>query len=96
MLSSCFLRLYAFESNKHCRVNERRAVLNGVLGGNWEWCSSPHGRTLDEVSELFCLIGNLVLSSEQQDGWRWKLNPNVKFVVNNLSKLIDIAILGSN
>ncbi|GJX68068.1 RNA-directed DNA polymerase, eukaryota, reverse transcriptase zinc-binding domain protein, partial [Tanacetum coccineum] len=82
--------------NKHCRVNERWVVLNGVWGGNYEWCSSPRGRTLDEVSELSRLIGNLVLSLEQQDGWRWKLNPNGKFAVNNLSKLIDIAILGSN
>ncbi|GJV63851.1 RNA-directed DNA polymerase, eukaryota, reverse transcriptase zinc-binding domain protein [Tanacetum coccineum] len=95
-LSSCFPRLYALESNKHCRVNERWTMLNGVWGGNWEWCSSPRGRTLDEVSELSRLIGNLVLTSEQQDGWRWKLNPNGKFTVNNLSKLIDIAILGSN
>ena len=68
--------------------------MNGIWGGNWEWCSSPRGRTLDEVSELYHLIGNLVLSSEQQDGWRW--NPNGKFTVNNLSKLIDVAILGSN
>nr|GEV18281.1 pyruvate kinase [Tanacetum cinerariifolium] len=41
-----------------------------------EWCSSPRSRTLYEVSGLSRLIGNLVLSSEQQDGWRWKLNPN--------------------
>ncbi|GKA50560.1 hypothetical protein Tco_0743633 [Tanacetum coccineum] len=95
-LSSCFPHLYALESNKHCRVNERWTMLNGVWGGNWEWCSSPRGRTLDEVSELSRLIGTLVLTSEQQDGWRWKLNPNGKFTVNNLSKLIDIAILGSN
>ncbi|GJX77866.1 hypothetical protein Tco_0324677 [Tanacetum coccineum] len=95
-LSSCFPRLYALESNKHCRVNERWIVLNGVWGGHWEWCSSPRGRTLDEVSELSRLIGNLVPSLEQQDGWRWKLNLNGKFTVNNLSKLIDIAILGSN
>ncbi|GJY68496.1 RNA-directed DNA polymerase, eukaryota, partial [Tanacetum coccineum] len=67
-LSSYFSRLYALESNKHCRVNERWTVLNGVWGGNWEWCSSPRGRTLDKVSELSRLIGNLVLSSEQQDG----------------------------
>ncbi|GJR26972.1 RNA-directed DNA polymerase, eukaryota, reverse transcriptase zinc-binding domain protein [Tanacetum coccineum] len=78
--------------------NERMAsmLMNGVWGGNWEWCSSPRGRTLDEVSELSRLIGTLILTSEQQDGWRWKLNPNGKFTVNNLSKLIDIAILGSN
>ncbi|PWA49567.1 hypothetical protein CTI12_AA304420 [Artemisia annua] len=75
-LSSCFPRLYALESNKHCRVNERWGVMHGIWGGNWEWCSSPRGRTLDEVGELSRLIGNLVLSSEQQDGWRWNLNPN--------------------
>lgn len=68
--------------------------MNGIWVGNWEWCSSPRGRTLDEFGELSRLIGNLVLSSEQQDGWRW--NPNGKFIVNNLSKLIDVAILGSN
>ncbi|GKC76797.1 hypothetical protein Tco_1127571 [Tanacetum coccineum] len=95
-LSSCFPRLYGLESNKHCRVNERCSMLNDVWGGNWEWCSSPRGRTLDEVSELSRLIGNLVLTSEQQDGCRWNLDPNGKFTVNNLSKLIDIVILGSN
>ncbi|PWA47938.1 hypothetical protein CTI12_AA491590 [Artemisia annua] len=102
----------------------KSGVMNGIWVGNWGWCSSPRGRTLDEVGELSRLIGNLVLSPEQQDGWRWKLNPNVgelsrlignlvlspeqqdgwrwklnpngKFTVNNLSKLIDVAILGSN
>ncbi|GJZ46913.1 cysteine-rich receptor-like protein kinase [Tanacetum coccineum] len=77
-------------------IRTRCSMLNDVWGGNWEWCSSPRGRTLDEVSELSRLIGNLVLTSEQQDGCRWNLDPNGKFTVNNLSKLIDIAILGSN
>ncbi|GJZ99405.1 hypothetical protein Tco_0671956 [Tanacetum coccineum] len=74
-----------------------RDVKSGgeTLFWNDIWTHSGQ-KTLDEVSELSRLNGNLVLSSEQQDGWRWKLNPNGKFTVNNLSKLIDIAILGPN
>ncbi|GJS91881.1 serine/threonine-protein kinase RUNKEL [Tanacetum coccineum] len=49
-------------------VNEGWTMLNVIWGGNWEWCSSPRGRTFDEVSELSRLSGSLVLSLEQQDG----------------------------
>ncbi|GJZ89143.1 RNA-directed DNA polymerase, eukaryota, reverse transcriptase zinc-binding domain protein [Tanacetum coccineum] len=59
----------------------RLSFLMGVKSGGetsfWNDIWTHSGQTtLDEVSGLSRLIGNLVLSSEQQDGWRWKLNPN--------------------
>ncbi|GKA25645.1 RNA-directed DNA polymerase, eukaryota, partial [Tanacetum coccineum] len=89
---------YGVDGGFSSRISSVEANLHfGMIFGRiQEWCSSPRGRTLDEVSELSRLIGNLVLTSKKQDGWRWKLNPNGKFTVNNLSKLINIAILGFN
>ncbi|PWA85690.1 Lipase, GDSL [Artemisia annua] len=58
------------------------------------WFQDVSGLKVDLSKSRLYGIG--VNTSKQQDGWRWKLNPNGTFTVNNLSKLIDVAILGFN
>nr|GEV68176.1 hypothetical protein [Tanacetum cinerariifolium] len=80
-------RLYALETNKRCVVSDRWVVCNGVWTGNWSWRVPPCGRSLDDLSNLINLIGNVSLSRGADDKWVWSFN------VKTLTSMIQNKVL---
>ncbi|GJT50250.1 RNA-directed DNA polymerase, eukaryota, reverse transcriptase zinc-binding domain protein [Tanacetum coccineum] len=95
-LKDRFPRLYALETHKECRVNDRWISVDGTWSCRWAWHSNPRGRALDDINDLSQLIGSLVLYPGYMDGWIWELDPGGVFTINKLSKLLDSTILGPN
>ncbi|GJT62105.1 RNA-directed DNA polymerase, eukaryota, reverse transcriptase zinc-binding domain protein [Tanacetum coccineum] len=91
-LKDFFPRLYALDTNKDCRVNDRWRVVNGVWGGNWESRIPPRGRALDDISALNSVIGNLTLSHDDAgdpNSWTWSMDGSGKFKVRTLANCIQ-------
>ncbi|GKC04179.1 hypothetical protein Tco_0995789, partial [Tanacetum coccineum] len=84
-----FPRLFALESCKDCKISDRWICLDGIWSGNWAWRSPPHGRALDELSNLVSRIGNLTLDVNGIDKWSWADEASNIFNVKTLSKQIQ-------
>ncbi|GJY03179.1 RNA-directed DNA polymerase, eukaryota, reverse transcriptase zinc-binding domain protein, partial [Tanacetum coccineum] len=59
----------------------------------WSWRVPPRGRTLDDLSNLINLIGNVSLSSDADDKWVWMLHPSGALNLKALSSMIQDKIL---
>ncbi|GJS74208.1 hypothetical protein Tco_0840537 [Tanacetum coccineum] len=95
-LLELFPRLYALESFKDCKVNERRGLFNGVWGGTRSWRIPPRGRSVDDVSALISHIGNLHLCPLGSDKWAWVGDLSGSFKVKSLSnKIENICLMGA-
>ncbi|GKE22649.1 hypothetical protein Tco_1434161, partial [Tanacetum coccineum] len=68
-LMDLFPRLYALESSKDYKINDRWHCLDGIWSGNWSWRCPPRGRALDELANLVSHIGNLSLDSTRHHYW---------------------------
>ncbi|GJY40252.1 RNA-directed DNA polymerase, eukaryota, reverse transcriptase zinc-binding domain protein [Tanacetum coccineum] len=88
-LMDVFPRLYALESFKDCKINDRWHCLDGIWSGNWSWRCPPRGRALDELSNLVSRIGNLSLDLDRVDKWSWAGETSGVFKVKILSKKIQ-------
>ncbi|GJU01676.1 hypothetical protein Tco_1112014 [Tanacetum coccineum] len=95
-LLELFPRLYALESFKDCKVNERRGLFNGVWGGTRSWRIPPRGRSVDDVSALISHIGNLHLCPLGSDKWAWVGDLSGSFKVKSLSNKIENILLNGS
>ncbi|GJW74497.1 hypothetical protein Tco_0133867 [Tanacetum coccineum] len=66
-----FPRLYALDTFKDFKVSDSRGLVNDTWGGAWSRHVLPKGRSLDDISSLISLIGNLRLCSSSMDKWPW-------------------------
>ncbi|GKC41027.1 hypothetical protein Tco_1053411, partial [Tanacetum coccineum] len=88
-------RLYALESSKDCKINDRWNCLDGIWSGNWSWHCPPRGRALDELANLVSRIGNLSIDSTRVDRWSWAGETSGIFKVKTLSKKIQTLSLNN-
>ncbi|GJY68887.1 RNA-directed DNA polymerase, eukaryota, reverse transcriptase zinc-binding domain protein, partial [Tanacetum coccineum] len=94
-LMDLFPRLYALESSKDCKINDRWHCLDGIWSGNWSWHCPLRGRALDELANLVSRIGNLSLDSTRVDRWSWAGETSGIFKVKTLSKKIQTLSLNN-
>ncbi|GKD51787.1 hypothetical protein Tco_1280763 [Tanacetum coccineum] len=64
-----FPRFYALDTFKDCKVSDHWGLFNGTWGRAWSWPVPPWCRSLDDISSLIPLIGNLRLCSSDMDKW---------------------------
>ncbi|GKB16966.1 hypothetical protein Tco_0850889 [Tanacetum coccineum] len=95
-LKDAFPILYALENVNDCKVMDHRCFANNVWGGNWSWRVPPRGRTIDELSSLILLIGNLFIISNGTGKWIWTGDASGKFKVSSLTKSIQNFALGDS
>ncbi|GKD02120.1 RNA-directed DNA polymerase, eukaryota, reverse transcriptase zinc-binding domain protein [Tanacetum coccineum] len=92
-LSDAFLRLFAHEQYKGCKVADRWHLINNLWGGNWSWRLPPRRRANDDLSAMINFIDNLVLSLNGPDRWEWDCNNSGLFRTKTLCKNIQVALL---
>ncbi|GJS84197.1 hypothetical protein Tco_0750738 [Tanacetum coccineum] len=51
-LKDKFIRLYALELNKDCKVKDRGIVVNEAWIGSWDWRIPPRGQALNDLNAL--------------------------------------------
>ncbi|GJT23006.1 putative reverse transcriptase domain-containing protein [Tanacetum coccineum] len=88
-LMDLFPRLYALESSKDCKINDRWHCLDGIWSDNWSWRCPPRGKALDELANLVSRIGNLSLDSTRVDRWSWAGK-----ISDRLPSRANLAVLG--
>nr|GEX60654.1 RNA-directed DNA polymerase, eukaryota, reverse transcriptase zinc-binding domain protein [Tanacetum cinerariifolium] len=90
--------LYALESIKDYKVNDRWHLIDGNWEGDWEWRLPPRGRVLDDIDSLISLIGNLVLSTNvtEPETWNWSMDSSGKFKVKTLMKMVQNIMLSDS
>nr|GEY57993.1 hypothetical protein [Tanacetum cinerariifolium] len=72
---------------------DRWSISNGVWSGAWSWRVPPRGRTLDDLSNLINLIGNVSPSIDADDKWVWMIHPLGAFNLKALSSMIQNKVL---
>lgn len=91
-----YLRLFALKTNPLSSLKDGWLLSCGVGAGNWFWCTTLRGRTMDFFE---CLSQDMVgvnLVPGSKDGWRWLLDGNEVFTVSNLASLIDNKLLATH
>ncbi|GKD16949.1 RNA-directed DNA polymerase, eukaryota, reverse transcriptase zinc-binding domain protein, partial [Tanacetum coccineum] len=88
-LKDQFLRLYALENQKFCRLNSRWICDNNVWVWNWDWRLPLRGRSLDDLNDLISSLNLPPLVVDSIDSWKHVLSPKGVFIVNYLSRSID-------
>nr|GEY18216.1 hypothetical protein [Tanacetum cinerariifolium] len=68
-LKDKFLRLYAIEYIKNCKVKDRGHVENGSWYGSWAWRIPPRGRAIDDLSTLSNSLNSIVLNPNGCNKW---------------------------
>ncbi|XP_071728854.1 uncharacterized protein [Rutidosis leptorrhynchoides] len=86
--SNQFRRLYMLESNKHALVADRITTQNSTTIGLWNWSRNPHGRTLNELTELNNLLSTIKLT-DKPDTWIWSLDKDGMFTTKKLASILD-------
>ncbi|GJW42345.1 RNA-directed DNA polymerase, eukaryota [Tanacetum coccineum] len=95
-LMGAFLRLYAFETDKDCNINDRWMLDNGEWGWSWSWRIPPRGRASNDLETLTSHVGSLNLSMKGMDDWKWSLDSSGSFKVCILSRRIQNIFLAEH
>ncbi|GJX50702.1 hypothetical protein Tco_0277547 [Tanacetum coccineum] len=91
-----FLRLFALDTYKDCKVCDRWGTVNGVWGGMWSWRVPPRDISLDDIRTLSILIGDLRLLESENDKWTWSSDVSGSFRVKTLTKKIERHLLNGS
>ncbi|XP_071695168.1 uncharacterized protein [Rutidosis leptorrhynchoides] len=94
-LKDKFPRLYLLESDKQTTICNK-LIWNGTsVSWNWNWISTPRGRTHGELEELINLLSDRTFDISKNDSWERVLASNGALTVRKLNKLIDDISLAS-
>ncbi|GJY99069.1 RNA-directed DNA polymerase, eukaryota, reverse transcriptase zinc-binding domain protein [Tanacetum coccineum] len=69
------------------------SILKDKFPCTWSWSVPSRGRTLDDLSNLISLIGNVSLFGDADDKWVWTLHPLGALNVKALSNMIQDKVL---
>ncbi|GJZ64247.1 hypothetical protein Tco_0620668 [Tanacetum coccineum] len=92
-LKDLFPRLFALENNKDCLIVDRWKLIEGSWRAVWDWRINPRGRALDDLTNLFLIIGDLSLSPGTNDKWLWSCDATGVFKVRSITSLIQNKLL---
>ncbi|GJS70247.1 ribonuclease H-like domain-containing protein [Tanacetum coccineum] len=68
-------------------------LIEGSWRAVWDWRINPRGRALDDLTNLFLIIGDLSLSPGTNDKWLWSCDATGVFKVRSITSLIQNKLL---
>ena len=67
--------------------------MSGEWQWEWEWVRELRGRVCRDFEELTNLLQNFVIVINCRDQWKWVLQENGVFTVNELLRMVEERIL---